>query len=141
MDDWPSSLPLPMLSSQLETSPRGGLTEMESGRVRRRRLFIDPFLVTDVQWTLKVDQFATFKLFFDETLSNGSKTFVIAIYGEVKEVAFVEARYSSSHTDGIVSVSGSLQIITNLDTFLALSGESNQPILLAGDAGDILLSG
>src|SRR5439155_14085020 len=114
-----------------EVSPRGGLTEMETGRIRKRRLFIDPFLVTNIQLTLRRDQFVTFKSFFDETLNNGSKSFILSIYGEDKVVAFMEDRYSSSHSDGVVLVRGSLQIVTNLNLFLALS-KSNDPILLAG---------
>jgi len=130
-----------MMSSQVETSPRGGQTEMESGRIRKRRFYTNPFLVSDVEWVFRVDQFVTFKSFFDDTLSNGSETFIITLYGEDKVVAFMEARYSTAHLDGVVTVKGSLQIVTDLHTFLALSGESNEPILLAGDDGNILQSG
>jgi len=115
--------------------------EMESGRVRRRRFFIDPFLVTDVKWNFLRDQFVTFKTFFDETLENGSKTFVLPIHGEDKAVAFMEGRYSHSHSDGLVEVGGSLQIVTNLSVFLALSGSHANAILLSGSSDYALQSG
>ena len=141
MDNWPSSLPLPLVSSQTEVAPRAGQMEMESGRVRRRRFFIDPFLVTDVKWSFIRDQFSTFKSFFEETLENGSKTFIISIHGENKVVAFMEGKYSHSHSDGEVSVGGSLQIITNLSVFLTLSGSHIEPILLSGSSDSALQSG
>ena len=140
MNSWPTILPLPLVSSRTDTAPRGGQTEMESGRIRKRRLFVDPMKTVEAQWCFLNDQFSSFQSFFEETLGNGSLSFVLAIYGEDKVVSFM-GNYASSHASNQITVTGTLQIITNLSQFLALSGQTENPILLSDSEDLVLQSG
>lgn len=109
---WPVTLPLPVRNSRRQYLPRNLRTVMETGRVRVRRQSLTPFDVLHCIWNFTADQFATFKTFFEDTLTNGSEAFTMEILGEAndREVRFLDATYSFTRSDNLVSVSAALLI-------------------------------
>lgn len=139
MENWPTTLPLPLMGSRTGVSSRGELVEMESGRARRRRQFEDPLEVMEVQWNFTKDEFDDFKIFFDANLENGSLSFIIEAYGIV---AFLNGTYSFSRSDNLFTVAASLLIITAIRLeFIALSGQHSDFVEMGAEDGGVLLCG
>jgi len=84
-------------------------TVMETERVRSRRTLLEPVKSLDVVWALTRDQFDTFKTFFADELVNGSLSFVIEIFGEDQEMAFLDSRYTFARSDNLFMVSATLE--------------------------------
>lgn len=119
---WPSTLSTPMLGRLHRFFPRPEVVQMESGRFRKRRIFLDSMELMEVQWSFTEDQFDAFELFFHEQLNNGSLSFVLttaaAAEGRppteediVREVVFWEGTYSFSRSDNLFAVSATLEVI------------------------------
>lgn len=74
---WPTTLPEPLLEHELDNQTRGLITEMDSRRVRRRRMFSEPLKLYSFRWSFTADQFEAFETFYVTSLENGSLEFSI----------------------------------------------------------------
>lgn len=108
---------------------------MESGRVRNRRVYLEPMEHLEVQWNFTEDEFSTFKVFFDQTISNGSRSFMMEVFGEETEMAFAEGNYSFSRSDNLVSVVATLEYLPIVPD-MVVGGEGGDAI--GGEGGDLV---
>lgn len=108
---WPEALALPGLVLSGRQDPQRVRTEMETGRFRNRRQFLDPLETLNARWSFVQDDFDTFKTFFETELVNGSLSFAMEVYGVVTEVAFLESKYSFTRSDNLFVVSAVLQYV------------------------------
>jgi len=106
---WPAILPLPLISSTHRWRSGDLVTVMDSGRTRVRRQFPYPLVTWEVAWNLTQDLYDEFRTFFQDTLQQGTITILLEIYGEEKELAFQDSRYSLSRSDGVFRVSAILE--------------------------------
>lgn len=106
---WPDPVPLPMEDARQTVASHNLNTVMETERVRSRRTLLEPVKSLDVVWALTRDQFDTFKTFFADELVNGSLSFVIEIFGEDQEMAFLDSRYTFARSDNLFMVSATLE--------------------------------
>lgn len=113
--EWPD-VPVPLRSHRRAIDFQNLTTEMETGRLRKRRQQMDHREVWDVNWNFTEDQFETFKNFFDVTLKNGSIRFHIELFG-VDRIAEFFAPYSFNHTDNLFSVGATLLVQPALPSF------------------------
>lgn len=111
---WPEGLPLPMVGARSSFESKSIQSEMESSRLRIRRLTIEPHETIEVIWHFTREQYTVFKAFFDIDLINGSQFFLMELigYDELvhRTVAFVDAKYSFSREDNLYAVSGMLEV-------------------------------
>lgn len=121
MTPWPDTIPSPLVRAQVAVDPRSETTEMEGGWIRKRRQHLEPRKVWDVEWNFVVDQFVTFKDFFDGDLGNGSLPFVLYMLGGFKRVVFADADYSYTRTDNLFNVTASLEVVAD-SNWILLSG-------------------
>jgi len=112
MNAWPETLPVPLATPQMRSSPRAIQMEMESRRIRKRRTAEVPLDIMSLQWNFTEDQFADFKTFFDETLNNGAGPFIMEIFGVGAQLSFVEGSYAYARSDNLVAVSASVIMST-----------------------------
>lgn len=105
---WPENLPLPLADVLVTTTSRSEETQMDTGRVRHRRLVEDPWEILSVRWNFTDDEFDAFKTFFDTELLNGSLPFVLEVFGIETEVQFLEPNYQVASTDNLKTVIGRL---------------------------------
>lgn len=113
--EWPD-IPVPLRAHRRAIDLQNLTTEMETGRLRKRRQQEDRREIWDVTWNFTEDQFETFKEFFDTTLKNGSIRFHIELLGVDRTVEFFTP-YSFNHTDNLFSVSASLLVQPALPVF------------------------
>lgn len=112
--DWPATLPKPLMGARVATDSRSWRTEMETGRVRQRRVQLLPLRLVQAEWSFTGDAFETFKEFFEVSLENGSLPFALELFGadsEESEVAFM-GPYSWSRSDNLFSVSAVLEVLS-----------------------------
>jgi hypothetical protein len=107
---WPTTLPVPLRAHQAIGEFNFARTQFESGRIRKRRLVEDPREGLDVVWNFTEDEFEAFKTFFDESLENGSLTFLITLFGREREVDFRDSTYGFNHSDNLYTVIAKLLI-------------------------------
>ncbi len=116
---------------------------MESGRVRNRRDYLEPMETLEVQWSFIEEEFGIFKAFFDQTLENGSQSFTFNVFGEDKEMAFLDGNYSFSHSDNLVSVVATLEYLPVVIN-LVIGGEGGGGIgeedtyAIGGEGGELI---
>lgn len=84
---------------------------MISRRIRNRRLQDTSIELVEVRWEFTLDQFDTFKTFFDETIDNGALPFAIEFDGVTTEVAFLE-NYTFAESNNLFSVQTTLEVIS-----------------------------
>lgn len=118
------SIPVPLLEHERQLTARPSERQMESSRVRRRRMQADLQEFLKVSWNFTEDEFNTFKSFYEDTLDNGTISFLMKTFeddpagsGDVVEVswelAFVgEPQHARS--DNLFSVSATLEITDKL---------------------------
>jgi hypothetical protein len=107
---WPDALPQPLRAHRRNRDLRHLRTEFETGRLRKRRLFVDPRDSWDVVWHFTADEFSQFKAFFDDSLQNGSLNFAITLFQSEREVEFKDSIYSVARSDNLYVVSTTLII-------------------------------
>jgi hypothetical protein len=112
---WPDDLPLPLVGGSRDDQPKAALTTMETGRIRKRRMFDQQLKTLQVQWNFTEDQFSTFKSFYEDDLENGSLSFATELFHDesdgFREVAFTEDQYTFSRSDNLFTVDAELQIV------------------------------
>lgn len=81
---------------------------MDSGRIRHRRVHELPIETQTLSWTFTEDEFEAFQAFFENDLENGSLPFSLEIYGESKEVSFLDGSYQFSRGDNVYSVTATV---------------------------------
>lgn len=108
-ETWPSELPLPKTFPSYGLDTQNLRTEMETSRVRVRPQFSVPREVLSVSWSFTEDQFSVFETFHRVTLLAGTLSFLIELFGEEKEVSFLDATYEMVHTDNLFAVSAALE--------------------------------
>lgn len=127
LSEWPLdtngnyAIPVPLLSPDHTGATRHSEALMESGRVRRRRMQLELQEFLKASWNFTDEEFSTFVAFFEQTIDNGALSFLLKTFedsptkpGELAEVwwelAFVN-EYQFSRSDGVVSVSGTLEVL------------------------------
>lgn len=119
--EYPLTIPVPLIEREHQLSARPSERQMESGRLRRRRLQIELQEFLKVSWNFTEDDFGTFKSFYEDTLDNGSLSFLMVTFeddpqgsGELLEVdwelAFVGVP-QHSRSDNLFSVSATLEVL------------------------------
>lgn len=112
---WPENLPVPLRAHKKVRELLVSRTEMDSGRIRKRRIVEDPRDTLEATWNFTSDQFEGFKTFFDVNLENGQNNFLITLFGAEREVVFRDSTYSFTHSDNLYTVNASLFIEPLLD--------------------------
>jgi hypothetical protein len=110
------------MTRQHQVDPRSAPVLMESGRMRRRRTFLDPLELIAVSWNFTEDQFEAFKTFFEIDLQNGSEHFELItpdfppagfVFRTVTRVlAFWECNYAFTRSDNLFSVTATLEVVS-----------------------------
>lgn len=119
--EYPFDLPVPLLDHDRNLTARPSQREMESGRIRRRRMQAELQEFLKVNWNFTEDEFAAFKSFYEDILDNGTIQFLLktseedpAGSGETVEVwwevAFV-AKPQHVRGDNLFSVSATLEVL------------------------------
>lgn len=76
------------------------VTQMETGRLRQRRSFRQPYLRSEFNWAFTVDEYATFQSFYQDVLVNGSLSFLLPLEGTLTEVMFLQSP-QFKHSDNL----------------------------------------
>lgn len=84
---------------------------METGRSRNRRQFRDELKVYSLTWRFRLDEFDTFKTFFEVQLVNGSLAFMLELHGVETEVQFLEGKFSFKEQDRFFFVNASVMAV------------------------------
>lgn len=124
---WPDGLSVPLLERSYSNNPRHETVQFESGRIRQRRKYTEEIELLKLEWNFTLDEFVTFKDFFENTLLNGSLPFFLYTKepapdpDEVRNVAWVLAfyeagQYEMSHSDGLYSVSAQVEVLSKTYT-------------------------
>jgi len=109
---WPETLPAPHVAMIVASNPRNMRTVMETGRVRNRRGFATTLDTYEATWMFTQDQFVAFRDFFNETLENGSLSFMLPMQDDTEiEAAFMKGVYQFSRSDNLYSVKGVLEVV------------------------------
>jgi len=124
--DWPETLPLPLIGVSVNNNPINIRTQMESGRIRMRRMNSSTKELWKVSWNLTEDQYADFKAFFETDLTNGSENFEIDLFGVRATVTFSESTYTWTREDSLFTVSAVLEVISygTMDLLVTATGLS-----------------
>ena len=96
----------------MSSAPQSDVTQMDSGRLRIRRLHDVPFTLLSAKWTFTEEQFQTFQSFFEDTLGNGVETFAINLGDTVHDVVFYESNYTFKQLRRVTEVTAVLDILT-----------------------------
>lgn len=113
---WPATLPVPLRSHRSTGEFQYYRTEMDSGLIRKRRVALEPRKGVQVTWNFTQDQYRTFKAFFEDTLKNGSISFLMLMFGIEHELEFRDSSYSFNRSDNLYSVNADLLMISLLES-------------------------
>lgn len=117
---WPETLPLPSVGAQLNTVPQNEITSMETGRTRIRRRSVPLWEMFDFECNFMEDKFEEFKEFFEQDLENGSRIFVLEVFGVETEVYFAEPTYAWERSDNLFKIKFNLCAVTEEEVDLLL---------------------
>jgi hypothetical protein len=93
-------------------TPRSTPIEMDGTRYRCKREHQEQFMSIGVVWNFTVDEFQTFRLFFDSELENGELSFLMDVDDVSTEVGFLEEPpFTFTREDGLFMVSATLEIM------------------------------
>jgi hypothetical protein len=115
------AIPVPLLEHTRSLAARPSEREMESSRVRRRRMQAELQQFLKASWNFTEDEFSAFVRFYELTLDNGSLSFLLKTFEEDPdgsgdtvevdwELAFV-GKPQHSRSDNLFSVSATLEVL------------------------------
>lgn len=125
--EWPTdtaggyAIPVPLVEHTREETARPSERQMESSRIRRRRMQVELQEFLKASWNFTEDEFDIFVEWYEEMLENGSTQFLLKTYeddpvgtGETIEVwwelAFV-GDPQHTRSDNLFSVSATLEVL------------------------------
>ncbi len=121
--EWPVSLPVPTQSANYGQDTFAWETEMETRRKRVRPVSMAPNEELDVTWVFAADEYALFKEFFELELANGTRSFMVEIFGSNREMVFADANYSLEFDETQYVVRGKLEYLNLPAVLLVVSIE------------------
>jgi len=99
---YPRDLPYPeAVSYAQQGKPKFVRTEMESGRVKQRRLYAKAGTTQTFEWTLTGEQKRQFRAWYEHALKGGADSFWINVWKD-KESKFVEAQFTQPPEEQVV---------------------------------------
>lgn len=108
--DFPDELPAPLIQHTRRIQNHNRITEFETSRKRKRRMFDEERELWQVQWNFTDDEFEVFKAFFDEDLRNGELGFELEVFEQPRQVEFFDAAYSMARSDNLHQVNAVLLV-------------------------------
>lgn len=117
---WPTTIPTPSVDRTLTKDPRAWQTQMESNRNRNRPTGDGAMETMAATWNFTAEQYAAFKVFFEDVLIQGQETFVMETLepdsdsqfarDTFYQMAFYDGTYAWQQDDGYFQVTATLQI-------------------------------
>lgn len=117
LPSWPATLPLPLTQGQGQPVPVVIATQMETGRIRQRRISDSKFELVQCMVNFDFTQFQIFRIFFDTIINQGTDWFEMELRLDGSLVGYTVrisgGNYTYIYTESLIQVTFMLELDLN----------------------------